>query len=228
MTTIQSANGALQSGASQTALAQLNDLTDQVRQTLGEDQAVIFRAHALLLQDRDFLSEVRTAIGHGQSAVAAVRQAVLRWAERFRQMSGSVFQQRAADVEDVGRRLLHLLLHATLQPLDLPDNAIIVAEDLLPSQTATLDRTKVIGFCTAEGGSTAHTAILARSMGIPAVVGVGALLLELTTTGVSLALDGEHGAVIIEPDAATTAVYTQAQAAPATPHARPPGRRRSV
>ncbi|MBE2239158.1 MAG: phosphoenolpyruvate--protein phosphotransferase [Caldilineaceae bacterium] len=199
--------------AQHTALTQLEDLTDQVRKTLGEDQAVIFRAHALLLQDRDFLNEVRTAIDHGQSAVAAVRQAVLRWADRFRQMSGSVFQQRAADVEDVGRRLLHLLLHATLQPLDLPDNAIIVAEDLLPSQTATLDRTKVIGFCTAGGGSTAHTAILARSMGIPAVVGVGALLLELTTTGVSLALDGEHGAVIIEPDEATTLVYTHAQTA---------------
>jgi phosphoenolpyruvate-protein phosphotransferase len=129
-------------------------------------------------------------------------------------MSGGAFQQRAVDVEDVGRRLLRLLLGDTPPPLDdLPPDTVIVAVDLLPSQTALLDRSRVIGFCTAAGGPSAHTAILARSMGIPAVVGVGAALLEAVTPGMTVALDGVHGAVIVAPDAATTAAYTQAQAA---------------
>ena len=199
--------------AHQTALTQLDDLTEQVSATLGEEQGVIFRAHALLLQDRDFLAEVRGAIGRGHAATAAVRRAVHRWAERFRHMSGSVFQQRAVDVEDIGRRLLHLLRDDAQSPLDdLPPDALIVATDLLPSQTATLDRSRVIGFCTASGGPNAHTAILARSMGIPAVVGVGAALLAAVTPGVTVALDGTHGVVIVAPDAPTTAAYVQAQA----------------
>lgn len=205
------------SQAHRSALAQLDDLTEQVSATLGEEHGVIFRAHTLLLQDRDFLAEVRGAIGRGHTATTAVRHAVHRWAERFRHMSGSVFQQRAVDVEDIGRRLLHLLRNDAQPPLDdLPPDALIVATDLLPSQTATLDRSRVIGFCTAGGGPNAHTAILARSMGIPAVVGVGATLLAAVTPGATVALDGAHGIVIIEPDAATTAAYTQAQAAATT------------
>jgi len=196
----------------QRALAHINELVEQVRTTLGEDQAVIFRAHALLLQDRDFLSEVRAAIESGQCAEAAVRETVLRWINRFRQMSGSVFQQRAADVEDVGGRLLHLLAAHAPPSAELPENAIIVADDLLPSQTATLDRRRVLAFCTSGGGPTAHSVILARSMGIPAVVGVGAMLLELASPGAPIALDGASGVVIIEPDAATVDMYTAAQA----------------
>ncbi len=200
--------------AQQTALTQLNELTAQISATLGEEQSIIFRAHTLLLQDRDFLAEVRNAIGDGSTAITAVRRAVRRWADRFRHMSGSVFQQRAVDVEDIGRRLLHLLLNDAPSLLnDLPPDALIVANDLLPSQTATLDRTRVIGFCTAGGGPNAHTAILARSMGIPAVVGVGATLLEVVQPGMTVALDGAHGIVIAAPDAATIQAYSQAQAA---------------
>ncbi|MFO7635299.1 MAG: phosphoenolpyruvate--protein phosphotransferase, partial [Caldilinea sp.] len=149
---------------------------------------------------------------NGKRAEIAVRQIALRWAGRFRQMSGSVFQQRAADVEDVGRRLLQLLVAQEPKPLDLPANAIIVADDLLPSQTATFDRSRVLAFCTTGGGPTAHSVILARSMGIPAVVGVGPILLEIVSTGMTLALDGTRGAVIVEPDDATIRMYTQAQA----------------
>lgn len=193
------------------ALEQINELVEQTRATLGEERAVIFRAHVLLLQDRDLLGEAHAAIESGMRAEAAVRQLVVRWSGRFRQMSGSVFQQRAADVEDVGRRLLQVLVDRAPQPLELPANTIIVAEDLLPSQTATLDRSKVIAFCTAGGGPTAHAVILARSMGIPAVVGVGAVLLEIVTPGATIALDGARGAVIVEPDEATLQRYSQAQ-----------------
>lgn len=199
--------------AQQLALAQLHDLTAQVSATLGEEQGLIFRAHTLLLQDRDFLAEVRRAIHAGQTATTAVRRAVRRWADRFRQMSGSVFQQRAVDVEDIGRRLLLLLQNdAPSTSLDLPPDALIVARDLLPSQTATLDRSRVIGLCTADGGPNAHTAILARSMGIPAVVGVGEAVLATVRPGMTVALDGAHGIVIAEPDIATAQAYTQAHA----------------
>lgn len=194
-----------------TALAQINELVEQTRAALGEDRAVIFRAHVLLLQDRDLLGEARAAIESGRSAEAAVRQLVRRWSGRFRQMSGSVFQQRAADVEDVGRRLLQVLADQEPQPLDLPDHAVVVAEDLLPSQTATLDRSKVIALCTAGGGPTAHSVILARSMGIPAVVGIGSTLMDVVTPGTTIALDGARGAVIVEPDEATIRQYTKAQ-----------------
>lgn len=200
--------------AQELALAQLNELTTQVSATLGEEQGVIFRAHTLLLQDRDFLAEVRSAINDGQAAPTAARRAVRRWADRFRHMSGSVFQQRAVDVEDIGRRLLQLLQDDAPSPLaDLPPDALIVARDLLPSQTATLDRSRVIGLCMAGGGPNAHTAILARSMGIPAVVGVGDAVLEAVRSGMTVALDGAHGIVIAGPDAVTTDAYTQAQAA---------------
>ena len=97
------------------------------------------------------------------------------------------------------------------RPSNLPANAIIVADDLLPSQTATLDRSRVVGFCTAGGGPSAHSAILARSMGIPAVVAIGPELTAAVRDGITLALDGNRGTVIVEPDADTTFVYAQAQ-----------------
>ena len=108
--------------AHNTALDQLDALTLEIRDTLGEERSIIFRAHMLLLQDRDFLADIHAAIEHeGWAADAAVRRTVLRWSERFRKMSGAVFQQRAADVEDVGRRLLQLLRQETLPAIELPE-----------------------------------------------------------------------------------------------------------
>jgi len=200
----------------QTALSeanlQLEHLAGEVQRSLGDDQAMIFRAHRLLLADADILQEVRTCIVEtGLNAGVAVQRVFREVAGRFSTMAGTVFQQRAADIEDVGRRLLRILLGEAEQAVELPDNAIIVAQDLSPSQTATLDRSKVIGFCTAAGGPTAHTAILARSMGLPAVVGVGAALLEQVRDGVLLAVDGSHGQIVVAPDAATAAAYTARQ-----------------
>ena len=187
---------------------QLEKLAAEVQRSLGDDQATIFRAHRLLLADEDILQAVRACIvDASMNAGAAVQRVYREVAGRFSTMAGTVFQQRAADIEDVARRLLGILLGEVEQPVVLPDNAIIVAHDLSPSQTATLDRSKVVGFCTAAGGPTAHTAILARSMGLPAVVGIGAALLEQVTAGVTLAIDGAHGQVIVAPDGATSAAY---------------------
>jgi phosphocarrier protein FPr len=200
--------------AQATALHQVHDLARQVHDTLGEGQSLIFQAQALLLDDEDLHAAVRQHIYRRALPCAeAVRQATLAWAQRFRAMSGDLFRQRAADVEDVGRRLLRILGHEEELDLDLPADAIVVAHDLLPSQTATLDRSRVVGFCTAGGGPTAHTAILARSMGIPAITGIGPTLLEEVRRGATLAIDGGHGRIIVEPDAATLEAYHAAQAA---------------
>ena len=195
------------------ALHQVHDLARQVHDALGEEQSLIFHAQALLLDDDDLRTAVRQHIyQRALPGAEAVRQTTLAWAQRFRTMSGNLFQQRAADVEDVGRRLLRILTHESELQLDLPEGAIVVAHDLLPSQTATLDRSRVVGFCTAGGGPTAHTAILARSMGIPAITGVGPALLDEVRSGEILAIDGGHGRIVVGPDAATAAAYRTAHA----------------
>lgn len=193
------------------ARSQLETLIAKVRTTLGEEQALIFHAHLLLLEDPDFLDEMRTAIRGGASAEEATRLVVSQWAQRFRQMSGAIFQQRSVDIEDVGSRLLQALGVYEPQAVELPERAIVVAETLLPSQAAMLDQRRVSGICTAGGGAMAHAIILARSMGIPAIVNVGPSLLEAVKSGVRLAIDGARGLIVVEPDEPTQAMYAAAQ-----------------
>ncbi|MCS6826949.1 MAG: phosphoenolpyruvate--protein phosphotransferase [Caldilinea sp.] len=196
--------------ALQIARSQLETLIAQVRTTLGEEQALIFHAHLLLLEDQDFLEEMRAAIRGGASAAQATQTVVAQWAQRFRRMSGAIFQQRSVDIEDVGSRLLQSLGVYEPQAIELPERAIVVAETLLPSQAAMLDHRRVIGICTAGGGAMAHAIILARSMGIPAIVNVGPLLLETVKSGARLAVDGARGLIVVEPDESTQAMYAAA------------------
>ncbi|MBK8049622.1 MAG: phosphoenolpyruvate--protein phosphotransferase [Anaerolineales bacterium] len=194
------------------AAVELESLAVQVNETLGMEQAMIFRAHALLLQDLDLLAELQTKIMNARlSAPVAVQQSFSTLAHRFHRMAGATFNQRAADIMDVGRRVLRLLLGELEQTTLLPANAVIVAHDLSPSRTAGLDRTRVAAFCTAAGGPNAHTAILARSMGIPAVVGLGEALLHQVQTGDPLAIDGFRGQVVVAPDAETYTAFVTAQ-----------------
>ncbi len=117
---------------------------------------------------------MRRSMKQRLNAEAALSDVFGAEAERLHDMAAQRFQERAADLRDLAGRLLRILDGGGApSAIDLPDQAIIVAEDLTPSQTAGLDRSRVVGFCTALGGPTAHTAILARSMGIPAVVGMG-------------------------------------------------------
>ncbi len=196
------------------ALLQLNELVEQMEAALGRQQADIFRAHALLLQDEDIQQELRRCIEADRLPLEkAVQQTFVLAAQRYRQRKGDLFQQRAADVEDVGRRLLRIAAGVAEECVELPPNAIVVAYDLSPSQTAALDRSRLAGLCTAAGGPHSHTAILARSMGIPAVVGVGSALLQVVPPGTELAIDGAHGKVIVAPDADAVAAWRAAQAA---------------
>lgn len=200
------------------AQAELSELADRMGQELGAAQARIFQAHALVLADPDLGAAVRASIlEEGLTAEAAAQAATEAQAERYAAMEGARFQERAADLRDVGGRLLRALCGAgaTETAAILPEEAIILAEDLAPSQTAALDRNRVVAFCTALGGPTSHSAILARSMNIPAVVGLGAEAYGQITAGAALAVDGAAGTVIVEPDAGTLTAYRARQTAQA-------------
>jgi phosphocarrier protein FPr len=194
------------------ALLELDDLAEQVHATLGQQQADIFHAHALLLQDADVEHALRRRIEVEHLPLeAAIQQTFLQVAQHYRERPGEVFQQRAADVEDVGRRVLRIVAGVGEEVIELAAPAVVVAHELAPSQTAGLDRKGLAGLCIASGGPQSHTAILARSMGIPAVVGLGPDLLQLVADGMPLAVDGAHGQVIVNPDAATIEAFRTAQ-----------------
>ena len=196
------------------ALIELDDLAEQVDAAFGQQQADIFRAHSLLLQDADVEQGLLRALELDRLPLElAIQQTFLLMAQSYRERAGDIFQQRAEDVEDVGRRLLRIVLGAGEESIDLPAGAIVVTHDLSPSQTAALDRSRLAGLCIASGGPQSHTAILARSMGIPAIVGLGPDLLRSVVDGVELAIDGAHGQVIVAPDPSTITAYRSAQAA---------------
>ena len=174
----------------------------------GAAEAEIFTAHQLFLEDPDLLNQVQKQIKDRHlRAETALTETVESYTELLRNMEGEIFRQRAIDVEDVGQRVLRILLGENEMPLaELSEPVVLVAHDLTPSDTAQLDKEKILGFCTAIGGTTSHTAILAQILRIPAVVGLGEEILNIPE-GVLLIIDGEEGAVIINPDDATTATY---------------------
>ncbi len=194
----------------------LLSLAERLGRELGEAQSRIFQAHALLLDDDDLRARVQALIAQQHlNAEAALNDVFEAEAQRLAAMPSPRFQERATDLRDLAARLLRALhpeSAASTAPV-LPQNAIVVADDLTPSQTAGLDRERVAGFVTALGGATSHSAILARSMGIPAVVGAGIEALTQITADMPLAVDGTRGVLILDPDTATvTAFQAQRQA----------------
>ncbi len=168
--------------------------------THGEEEAAIFDAHLLFLEDPEAIEQARRLIfDQSLSAAAAWKAVIDKTIATYHTLEDSYLKERSADVHDVGQRVLQRLTGTEIAPLDLKEPAILVATDLTPSQTAHLDPSKVLGICTVAGGATSHSGILARSLGIPAVVGVGAELLQLEN-GTPIALDGETGQVWVQPD----------------------------
>lgn len=194
--------------------AEIDAIRSQAAAEVGEAEAEIFTAHQLFLEDPALLDRVRGQIkGEGSNAEAALAETVAGYAELLRGMEGEIFRQRAADVEDVGRRVLRLLLGVSETSLaELPEPVVVVARDLTPSETAQMDKERALGFCTASGGTTSHTAILARSLGLPAVVGLGEGALSIPD-GVPLIIDGKRGLVIVNADESTLAEYGALQEA---------------
>jgi phosphotransferase system enzyme I (PtsI) len=203
--------------ALETAQGQLEDVLAKAEAESGPEQAAIFQAQMLMLEDPELLEAVRTAIeDRCINAESALSDAAEMYAQMLEALADEYLSARAADVRDVANRVLRILLGVDESPcagLTVP--SIILARDLTPSDTVMLDKSLVVGFCTAEGGATSHTAILARGLGLPAVVGVGSEVLDVQD-GVTLALDGTEGVLLVDPDEETVEGYRAQRAAMAT------------
>lgn len=187
------------------AVVQLAKLYVDTKAKLGEEKSLLFQIHQMMLEDLDYRDSVTGIIRDEHvNAEYAVDQTAAQFSDMFAQMDDDYMKERAADVLDVSRRVIRLLTGQEDEALggDIP--CIIAADDLVPSETARLDRSKVLGFITARGSSNSHTAIFARTMGIPAVVGLGDSLLE-EFDGKHVFVDGASGEVFVDPDAQTSA-----------------------
>jgi phosphoenolpyruvate-protein phosphotransferase len=203
--------------ALETAREQLADVYAKAKAESGAKQAAIFQAHALMLDDPELLDTVRTAIeGQCVNAESAMSDAAEMYAQMLEALDDEYLSARAADVRDVATRILCILLSVAESPCaGLAVPSIILARDLTPSDTVMLDKSLVLGFCTAEGGATSHTAILARGLGLPAVVGAGPDALDVPD-GATLVLDGSEGTLLVEPDKEMVAGYRVRQTVAAT------------
>ncbi len=174
----------------------------------GASSAKIFEAHLLLLEDRMLIEEVIKELKEKKLCVEYIFSQVLKkYINAFSQMGDSYIRERTADVSDVGRRILkHLLGQDKGGPLKLEEPSIIVAHDLSPSDTATMSKTNLLAFITDIGGKTSHTAIIAKSLEIPAVVGLQ-IATRVIRPGDLLIVDGNEGIVIVNPDAKTLKRY---------------------
>jgi phosphoenolpyruvate-protein phosphotransferase len=186
--------------AVQSAQADLREVQAETERLLGAEQAAIFQAQRLMLDDPELQSDIREAI-HTRclSATAAVEEAFGAYRECLLGLEDEYFRARAADVEDVQKRLMRALLGWSDLSYEPPHPAVVVAADLTPSDTLALRKENVLGFCLARGGATSHVAILARSLGLPAVVGLGHELLSVRT-GETVIVDGTCGELILRPE----------------------------
>jgi multiphosphoryl transfer protein len=174
------------------AQIQLEALEARLQSEADPSKAAIFAAHQELLDDPDLIELASSAIDKGKSAAFAWRSAYQTHAERLAGLRSEVLAGRANDVRDVGQRVLELLTGIRQQKPEFPPGTILIAEDLTPSDTATLDRERIEGFCTTAGGASSHVAILARSLDIPAVAGIEPRALEISD-GSRVILDGAAG-----------------------------------
>lgn len=181
------------------ARGQLTSLRKRMSTQLSAEEADIFNVHLELLEDPDLLEAVLEKLEAGESAAQAWQATIEKHAKAMAELDDPLLAARAADLHDVSYRVLRLLVGVEEQMLHLPDHpVIIIASDLSPSETAGLDKDKVLGFCTAAGGPTAHSAIIARAMGIPAIVSAGDKVLKIAGQTLAI-LDGEKGSLTIEP-----------------------------
>ena len=189
---------------------QLISIRDKVKEKMGEDKAAIFDGHIMLLEDDDLMDEVKDKIkAEKMAASRALDEGVNEYCEMISQLDDPYLREREADLKDVGKRWLKNILGIRMKDLsNLDPETVVVAYDLTPSDTAQLDLKNAVGFITEIGGKTSHSAIMARSLELPAVVGVKDALKEMAD-GASIVMNGEVGEIIIEPDAEILKDYTE-------------------
>ena len=182
------------------SIEQLKGLYDKAVQKVGEEQAAVFEVHQMMLEDDDYVDSVEEKIRNGKiNAEAAVDQTAQELADMFRHMEDAYMQARAADVLDISRRVERQLCGGAGIDFSKYDHVIIAADDLAPSETLQLDTDRILGFVTSSGSTNSHTAILARTLGIAAVVNTGNQL-HNDVDGLMAIIDGLTGMVYIDPD----------------------------
>ncbi|MBD2107117.1 phosphoenolpyruvate--protein phosphotransferase [Nodosilinea sp. FACHB-13] len=176
------------------AALEIESLRAKVHGQGDPSKAAIFAAHQELLEDPELMDSATSTIDQGKSAAFAWQETYTTQADQLARLKSELLAQRANDLRDVGDRVLRILTGVKAEALVLPANTILLAEDLTPSDMANLDPTRVVGFATVAGGATSHVAILARSMGIPAIAGIEPRILDLAD-GTPIILDGTKGRV---------------------------------
>lgn len=198
-------------GAKQQTLSQLQSLYEKALQEVGEANAAIFEVHQMMLEDEDYqdaiLGMIRNEEVNAEYAVAVTGD---NFAEMFANMDDEYMQARSADVKDISNRLVENLSGEEQMDWDTMEPSIIVADDLTPSETVQMDKKKILAFVTVHGSTNSHTAILARMMNIPALIGVP-LPLEELHSGTQAIVDGKKGVFYLEPDATQIANAEEAQ-----------------
>lgn len=192
--------------AQEKSMDQLNALAERCREEAGDESAILFETHAMFVEDEDYVECImETLDGESCNAEYAVKTAGEQFAAMFAAMDDAYMRARAADVKDVTQRILNNLMGVVDGGIDSDDPIILCADDLAPSETLQLDKSKILGFALRGGSGNGHTAILARTMGIPAICGLGDELKE-EYQGRTAYLDAETGQVILDPDNLTIQV----------------------
>lgn len=192
---------------------QLTAIRNKTAENIGEKEAMVFDSHLLFLDDPEFVGSIESSINEdGVRAAYATEQVKVFFKQMFEQMDNAYMRERAADIVDVSNRLIRNLLGLSNQTGEMNEETIVVAHDLTPSDTAQLDRSKVVGFLTDIGGTTSHSAIMARSLEICAVVGMKDISKKVST-GDLVIIDGLKGEAIVNPDEETLIEYRALQTA---------------
>ena len=185
------------------SIEQLKDMYEKAVQKVGEEEAAVVEVHQMMLGDDDYIDNIVTLISQKKiNAEAAVEETAQQFSEMFRSMDDAYMKERAADVLDISRRIQVQLCGGEANDFSAYDGVILAADDLAPSETLQLDTDKILGFVTSGGSTNSHTAILARTLGITAVVNTGTQL-HTDVEGKTVIVDGFTGTVYLDPDSAT-------------------------
>ncbi|MBQ4598840.1 MAG: phosphoenolpyruvate--protein phosphotransferase [Clostridia bacterium] len=194
------------------ALTQLGEIYEKALKEVGEANAQIFEIHSMMVEDEDYNDAIAEMIrSQSINAEYAVAMTGENFAEMFASMDDSYMQARAADVKDISNRIIACLANEQGTGELSDEKVILCADDLAPSETVSLDKDKILAFVTANGSANSHTAILARNMNIPAIIGLGEAFLGEVQNGVTAIADGFTGELIVDPDAETLTAYQKKQ-----------------
>ena len=190
----------------------INKVKEKASANLSDEELAIFDAHLMMAQDPEYADQIKAMINEGNSADFACKSVSDSMISMFESLDDAYFKERAADIKDVSYRLLCNCLGLVIPDLtSIDEEVIIVAEDLTPSDTASLNKKFTLGFCTSIGGRTSHSAIMARSLEIPAIVGTGNIMTSCVN-GDTLILDAVDGVAIVNPSEEEIKTYKEKQA----------------